>query len=52
MINELSKLFEQEPLNKKFYFSNNKTFTKKNFVEFLDYIPLKYISYNKNQNGD
>ena len=52
MINELSKLFEHDPLNKKVYFSNNKTFTKKNFVEFLDYIPLKYISYNKNKNGE
>jgi len=51
-VNELSKLFEHDPLNKKVYFSNNKTFTKKTFVEFLDYIPLKYISYNKNKNGE
>ena len=51
-INELIKLDNGNFLAKKNDINNTNTFTKDKFVEILNYIPLKYISYSQKENGE
>ena len=50
-LDQLSKLNKDYLIVKKKDIKTAKTFTKEKFVEILNYIPLKYISFRKKENG-
>lgn len=51
-INEISKLYNNNYIAKKNDINTEKTFKKDKFVELLNYIPLKYISYSQKENEE